>query len=498
VSDISNDIEDAEEFESRILDIRRDINEKLSNESPRTTNEELSTDVSTTEQPQIVQVNHTTTEISEQSPATSQASQNTATLSGTVQQPVISNDYNLVPTTGQPQSKLPKLVLPKFRGEITQWRTFWDSFNSAIYTNAQLSKIDKFNHLKSLLEGQAIRAIQGLALSENNYQAAIDILHQRFGNTQQIILTHMDELLKLPTCSGERASQLRFLYDKISINVRGLEALGVNSSQYGSLLIPVVMSKLPQEVRIQIARKTTQEVWEMSPLLEVIQREVEAREISEGVKLTQEKPKSQTPKFPNASQFMVSGSRTGEIQIQCIYCSENHYSASCTKVTEPSDRLEILRKKGRCFVCLKSGHRSNQCSSTKSCRRCKGRHHQSICNHHAPKEPVTPSRQFQPTQGHSTNQGQALTEKINTPDAHTFHVQESKPRRANTIGGVMLQTATATATNEDATRSTKVKILFDSGSQRSYISDKLKSRLNLQPETTETLHLNTFGERNYR
>ena len=56
----------------------------------------------------------------------------------------------------------------------------------------------------------------------------------------------MDELLKLPTCSGERASQLRFLYNKISINVRGLEALGVNSSQYGSLLIPVVMSKLPR------------------------------------------------------------------------------------------------------------------------------------------------------------------------------------------------------------------------------------------------------------
>ncbi|XP_022790390.1 uncharacterized protein LOC111329893 [Stylophora pistillata] len=28
----------------------------------------------------------------------------------------------------QPRAKLPKLVLPKFRGEITQWQGFWDSF----------------------------------------------------------------------------------------------------------------------------------------------------------------------------------------------------------------------------------------------------------------------------------------------------------------------------------------------------------------------------------
>ena len=55
----------------------------------------------------------------------------------------------------------------------------------------------------------------------------------------------MDKLLQIPVCSGVKASQLRFIYDKISINVTG-----VNSTQYGSLLIQVIMSKIPQEVRI--------------------------------------------------------------------------------------------------------------------------------------------------------------------------------------------------------------------------------------------------------
>ena len=80
------------------------------------------------------------------------------------------------------------------------------------------------------------------------------------------------------------------MYDKISVNVRGLESLGVSSSQYGSLLIPVIMSKLPQEVQIQVARNTAQEVWQMSDILDVIRQEVEAREISEGVKVNADKP----------------------------------------------------------------------------------------------------------------------------------------------------------------------------------------------------------------
>ena len=55
----------------------------------------------------------------------------------------------------QSQSKLPKLVLLKFKGDITLWKTFWGSFCSAIYNNKLLTSIDKFNHLNSLLEGQA-------------------------------------------------------------------------------------------------------------------------------------------------------------------------------------------------------------------------------------------------------------------------------------------------------------------------------------------------------
>ena len=92
--------------------------------------------------------------------------------------------------------------------------------------------------------------MQGLTRTEANYNSAIEILQKRFGKPQNIISKHMDEMLNIPECVNDNASQLRLVYDKISLSIRGLESLGVSSNQYGSLLIPVIMSKLPHEIRV--------------------------------------------------------------------------------------------------------------------------------------------------------------------------------------------------------------------------------------------------------
>ena len=65
-------------------------------------------------------------------------------------------------------------------------------------------------------------------------------------------------------------------------------------------------------------------------------------------------------------------------------------------------------------------------------------------------------------------------------------------------GTVLLQTARATAFNEENSNSTEVRILFYNGSQRSYVTSNLMSRLNLKPVKTETLHLITFDGNSFR
>ena len=79
--------------------------------------------------------------------------------------------------------------------------------------------------------------------------------------------------------------------------MRGLEILGVKSDQYGSLT-PVIMAKLPSDIRLQIAMNARKDVWEIGELLEIIRKEVEARELSEHVKADNERKK-----LPPRSQF---------------------------------------------------------------------------------------------------------------------------------------------------------------------------------------------------
>ena len=201
------------------------------------------------------------------------------------------------------------------------------------------------------MEGTAYKTIQGLTLTESNYNAAVAMLEDLFGDLQQIISAHMEGLLKVANCVGERSTSLQIVFDKIMIHIRGLEALGVTSEQYGSLLIPVVMVKLPTDIRLRIARETGGKINE---LLRIVKLEVEAREASEGTsaittKITPQTPRSSVP--PTVSSLIASNRKC-----QCVYCEDEHFSASCLKVTKIKDQREILLKAGRGFNCLKQHH----------------------------------------------------------------------------------------------------------------------------------------------
>ncbi|CAB4035917.1 Poly P3, partial [Paramuricea clavata] len=147
--------------------------------------------------------------------------------------------------------------------------------------------------------------------------------------------------------------------------------------------------------------------------------------------VTPEKPKAAQPKPPphgSAAALVANGQPSGN-KIQCVYCSGHHFSASCTTTNEVHVRLEILKRDRRCFVCLKRGHRSNQCLNQRGCRRCNGRHHQSICNQQIPTlkpdahEPAAATKRNEGVHGSQTLQ--QFQNRTETPDsnAHTVHVQ---------------------------------------------------------------------------
>ena len=119
-----------------------------------------------------------------------------------------------------PQVKLPKLQLSSFSGDPTQWTSFWDSFQSAIHNNEQLSEIEKFNYLNSLLERSAREAISGFALTAANYHEAISTLKKRFGGKQQIIDKHLDVLFNTEAVvTANNVRGLRYLFDTVTSHI---------------------------------------------------------------------------------------------------------------------------------------------------------------------------------------------------------------------------------------------------------------------------------------
>ena len=176
------------------------------------------------------------------------------------------------------RTKLPKLTLKPFNGNLTGWSPLWDMYKVAVHDNVHLSNIEKFSYLQSLLVGKAQEAIAGMPLTDANYTAAVDLLQRRFGDKERIIAAHMDTLMSLePVVSEHHLIELRRLYDKTESSIRSLDALGGKPEAYGALLIPVFVKKLPSELRLIITRRVPTDEWQLTKIIEVFLEELEAR-----------------------------------------------------------------------------------------------------------------------------------------------------------------------------------------------------------------------------
>ena len=75
---------------------------------------------------------------------------------------------------------------------------------------------------------------------------------------------------RLSVRTEDETSQLRHIYGKIQVNLQGLKALMVESEQYVSSLVPIIMAKVPSDVCLQIALITTNDIWKVEQLLKII------------------------------------------------------------------------------------------------------------------------------------------------------------------------------------------------------------------------------------
>ncbi|MBV2113425.1 MAG: aspartyl protease family protein [Candidatus Thiodiazotropha sp. (ex Ctena orbiculata)] len=158
----------------------------------------------------------------------------------------------------------------------------------------------------------------------------------------------------------------------------------------------------------------------------------------------------------------------------CRYCNESHWNDECSRY--PTVEARKRRIKGSCFICLKQGHKSDECTLKKSCYYCgqMNNHHRSLC-----------------------------PEKFGSLQHENVHLVEETPlqndlnRTENVLLSssemVLMQTSKASIKNAISGVQGNVRILFDTGSQRTFITESLARRLGLKRGNMDEIMLVTFG-----
>ena len=324
----------------------------------------------------------------------------------------------------------------------------------------------------------------------------------------------MEALWNLQKVFSEKdVKALQKLYEHIQINVRFLKSLGTDFAQCGTLFIPMVMAKIPEEIMLQITKKVRKENWELDQVLANLKTELEAREACNQLHVDRQSGSHFKSSRSSFSQSTTSAVLSSGGKITCSSCKNSHQSAKCHVVTDPKARHDLLRKYGKCFRCLKHGHLARECNSNIMCFNCKQQRHVSLC------QCKSLGKSGGPNQNNIPQSVAPLPTPITLPESKvvSMHPTGTNPSLNNPSGyrqvhqpvqqnlnstnlyvvtknSVLLQTAKGyISAPSDSANVALAMLLFIGGSERSFVLTRLKDSLALPVIGQETLVIETFG-----
>ena len=364
--------------------------------------------------------------------------------------------------------KLPKLEIKKFSGNPVFWQPFWESFSS-IHNNQKLTDTEKLNYLVSFLEGNAFRSIQGLSRIGDNYSKATEILLKRYGDKQVLINAHMEKLFNVRAVPNFEISSLKSFYDYVQTHIRSLEVLGVEQKTFDAMTLPLLLSKLPERIKLRFSEKASDSSWTVETLLDLLLTEIHNRDrcqsfasTSNKINSHNQKPFNRNTDPPRLNSTMRAFSNVSR-EIKCSLCDGNHLAKLCDKYRTVAERREQAQKLKLCFCCLKSDHFSKNCNYT--CSYCKEKHHISLCQN-------------------SKYNFKAVSKNVKCTTA-----------RCDT--NVLLQTAKITVVDRLG-KTFIVNALFDKGSQQTFVTTELCQKLKVPLKEKVEVRVNAFGTEDYK
>ncbi|KRZ79189.1 hypothetical protein T10_3979 [Trichinella papuae] len=148
-------------------------------------------------------------------------------------------------------ARLPKCDLPKFGGDFTEFRAFWDQFLQRCETDLSSKLFDR----------KGVRSDQcSLKCSNTDCEVALSRLREEFNRPAKVIQNQIKKLVQAPP----KGVGLRSHYDNLGPTVEALTALGKDPRKGGlregelfsaEITIAISHDRLPTPVRIEWAEE---------------------------------------------------------------------------------------------------------------------------------------------------------------------------------------------------------------------------------------------------
>lgn len=124
------------------------------------------------------------------------------------------NDMIHGTSSKQSNIQLPKIKLPVFNGEPTNWRAFKDIFDKIVHKNDGIDTAIKIQYLKTNLTGKAAKMVEHLPTTKESYEKCYAILCNRYNNERESISNLIDEILNIEEQRSENSAGIKALHDK--------------------------------------------------------------------------------------------------------------------------------------------------------------------------------------------------------------------------------------------------------------------------------------------
>ncbi|XP_075158129.1 uncharacterized protein LOC142231406 [Haematobia irritans] len=381
--------------------------------------------------------------------------------------------------------KVPPCDTEVFKGGYEEWPSFRDMFTAVYVNHPKLTPAQKLYHLRNKTRGPA-----GAIVKLDN---------------------QLKILFNIPVANVENSESIQKIQSTVNDCLCTLRSLNVEVDGWDPILIYLISTKLPDE---------TLSLWEQSlrshrdlptwnQLDEFLINRFEVVERISSIKCTKQQNNvthQNSNKYDQRNPISSQGS--GKIQTYlsqerltatCLLCETNHSLRMCPKFRQltAQQRVDFVYKNKICSNCLSNSHLKPNCKSTNTCIICHKPHHSLIHIRTKYNENTSENSNTQENRSESQNHQKPIK---NTQNLSSQKEQPSTSKQNNSShiqanfssNNDMILLRTALVQIEHNGELFTIRALIDPGSQRTFISKRIQTRLQL-PTTKSSFEISGIG-----